>query len=147
MQVQNIERPYVHVSELLTEKAAGLNLQVIAGKEGLANRIHFPKIQKPGLALTGFTQYVRPGRVQIFGESELAYLKQLDQQDKQEVGQWGVSPEQLKEKIEQYKQRRAQYEQLKTDLEGSAESQISLTDPQSQCGAGSSGALLRNLWL
>ena len=43
-----------------------------------------------------------------------------------------MSPEQLKEKIEQYKQRRAQYEQLKTDLEGSAESQISLTDPQSR---------------
>src|SRR4029453_14662384 len=60
------------------------------------------------------------------------YLKQLDQQDKQEAGQWGVSPEQLQEKIEQYKQRRAQYEQLKTDLEGSAESQISLTDPQSR---------------
>jgi HPr kinase/phosphorylase len=85
MQVQNIERPYVHVSELLTEKAAGLNLQVIAGKERLANRIHFPKIQKPGLALTGFTQYVRPGRVQIFGESELAYLKQLDQSRREEV--------------------------------------------------------------
>ena len=31
------------------------------------------------------------------------YLKQLDQQDKQEAGQRGVSPEQLKEKIEQYK--------------------------------------------
>jgi transposase len=60
------------------------------------------------------------------------YLKQLDQQDKQEAGQRGVSPEQLQEKIEQYKQRRAQYEQLKTDLEGSAESQISLTDPQRQ---------------
>ena len=85
MQVQNVERPYVYVSELLTDKASGLNLQVIAGKEGLANRIHFPKIQKPGLALTGFTQYVRSGRVQIFGESELAFLKTLDQNRREEV--------------------------------------------------------------
>jgi hypothetical protein len=60
------------------------------------------------------------------------YLKQLDRQDRQESGQRGLSPEQLKEKIEQYQQRRAQYQQWKTDLEGGAESQISLTDPQSR---------------
>ena len=53
-------------------------------------------------------------------------------QDRQESGQRGLSPEQLKEKIEQYQQRRAQYQQWKTDLEGGAESQISLTDPQSR---------------
>jgi len=61
MQVQNIDRPYIHVSELLSEKATPLNLQLITGKEGLSKRINFPKIQKPGLALTGFTEYVRPG--------------------------------------------------------------------------------------
>ncbi len=60
------------------------------------------------------------------------YLKELDQEDQQVAGQRGVSPEQLQDKIEQYKQRLAQYEQLKTDLEGSVESQISLTDPQSR---------------
>jgi transposase len=60
------------------------------------------------------------------------YLKQLDQQDQQEAGQRGLSPEQLKEKIEQYQQRRAQYEQWQTDLERSGESQVSLTDPESR---------------
>jgi hypothetical protein len=60
------------------------------------------------------------------------YLKALDRQDQQEAGQRRLSPEQLKEKIEQYQQRRAQYQQWKTDLEGGAESQISLTDPQSR---------------
>lgn len=85
MQVQEVERPYLHVSELLSDKAAPLMLQVIAGKEGLSKKINFPKIQKPGLALTGFTQYVRPGRVQILGESELSFLKQLDPARRQEV--------------------------------------------------------------
>lgn len=60
------------------------------------------------------------------------YLKELDRQDHQEVGQRSLSAEELKEKIEQYKQRRAQYEQLKTDLEHSGERQVSLTDPQSR---------------
>lgn len=83
--MQNIERPYIHVSELMSEKATPLALQVVAGREGLTNRINFPKIQKPGLALTGFTQYVKPGRVQILGESELAFLMQLDQPRREEV--------------------------------------------------------------
>ena len=60
------------------------------------------------------------------------YLKELDRQDKQEVGERSLSTEELKEKIERYKQRRGQYEQLKKDLEQSGESQISLTDPQSR---------------
>ena len=85
MQVQNIDRPYIHVSELLSDKASHLNLQLVAGNEGLNKQINFPKIQKPGLALTGFTDYVRPGRVQILGESELAFLKQLDAGRREEV--------------------------------------------------------------
>jgi HPr kinase/phosphorylase len=85
MQVDTVDRPYIHVSELLSEKATQLNLQVIAGKDGLSKKINFPKIQKPGLALTGFTEYVRPGRVQIIGESELAFLRQLEPQNREEV--------------------------------------------------------------
>jgi transposase len=60
------------------------------------------------------------------------YLKQLDQQDQQESGQRGLSPEQLKQKIEQYQQRRAQYQPIKSNLEQSEESQVSLTDPESR---------------
>ena len=60
------------------------------------------------------------------------YLKDLDRQDKQEAGQQSLSREQLKKKIERHKERRAQYEQLKSDLEQSGESQVSLTDPESR---------------
>ena len=60
------------------------------------------------------------------------YLKDLDRQDKQEAGQGSLSRGQLKEKIERYRERRAQYEQLKSDLEQSGESQVSLTDPESR---------------
>jgi transposase len=60
------------------------------------------------------------------------YLKTLERQDQQEAEQRGLSPEQLKEKIERYKERRAQYEQIKSNLEQSEESQVSLTDPESR---------------
>ena len=35
-------------------------------------------MQKTGLALAGFHEYLRPGRVLIFGESEIRFLESLD---------------------------------------------------------------------
>jgi transposase len=60
------------------------------------------------------------------------YLRDLDRQDKQEAGQPSLGREQLKEKIERYRERRAQYEELKGDLEQSGQSQVSLTDLESR---------------
>jgi len=57
-----------------------LGLELLAGSSGLANRlITNPRIQKPGLALAGYMPYVKPGRLQILGESEYAYLSTLDE--------------------------------------------------------------------
>jgi HPr kinase/phosphorylase len=35
------------------------------------------RVQRPGLALTGYTDYIRYGRVQIMGGSEVSYLQKL----------------------------------------------------------------------
>ena len=69
----------VPVKRLLSERQlAYLDLDVVAGASGLASRtITNPRIQKPGLALAGYLPYVKPGRVQILGESEFAYLATL----------------------------------------------------------------------
>ncbi len=66
----------IPVERLLTERRlASLDLEVAAGSSGLANRlITNPRIQKPGLALAGYLEYVKPGRLQILGESEYDYL-------------------------------------------------------------------------
>ena len=66
----------IPVEKLLTEaRLASLDLEVAAGSSGLAKRlITNPRIQKPGLALAGYLQYVKPGRLQILGESEYDYL-------------------------------------------------------------------------
>jgi HPr kinase/phosphorylase len=56
----------------------GLTLELLAGGEGLNRVISSPHIQKTGLALAGFHEYLKPGRVLIFGESEIRYLESLD---------------------------------------------------------------------
>jgi HPr kinase/phosphorylase len=66
--------PAVEVRELLGEELSDLRLAVISGKQHLDNAISHPRVQKPGLAFAGYYEYIKPGRVQIVGESELAYL-------------------------------------------------------------------------
>jgi HPr kinase/phosphorylase len=58
--------------------AFGLMLELLAGREGLERVITSPHVQKTGLALAGFHEYLKPGRVLIFGESEIRYLESLD---------------------------------------------------------------------
>jgi HPr kinase/phosphorylase len=51
-----------------------LELRTVAGEVGFARAISWGRIQRPGLALAGFLPYIKPGRIQILGESELNYL-------------------------------------------------------------------------
>ncbi|MBP6741979.1 MAG: HPr(Ser) kinase/phosphatase [Deltaproteobacteria bacterium] len=74
----------VSVQSLL-EPEAGLALTVVAGRAGLLRKIGGARIQKPGLALTGFTQHVHAERMQVLGLTEIAYLRSLDH-DAQERG-------------------------------------------------------------
>ncbi len=67
----------VKVEQLLTDENAGLSLTLLAGRAGLGRRITVPRIQKPGLALTGYIEQVHPERVQILGATEMGYLEKL----------------------------------------------------------------------
>ena len=58
--------------------ASGLDLDLLAGAGGLERRIALPHVQKTGLALAGFDEYLRAGRVLIFGESEIRFLERMD---------------------------------------------------------------------
>jgi HPr kinase/phosphorylase len=68
---------FVEVSQLLGEELHDLQLEILSGKRHLGNHITHPRVQKPGLAFAGHLPYIKPGRVQIVGESELSYLKTL----------------------------------------------------------------------
>jgi HPr kinase/phosphorylase len=65
------------VREMLADEAAeDLGLFVCAGADGLDNVVDRPRIQKPGLALAGFLEYIHPGRIQILGRSEMTFLSE-----------------------------------------------------------------------
>lgn len=81
--MQREGEPFVQVAELLTEELDYLHLQVLSGESHLDNRITHPRVQKPGLAFAGYYPYIKPGRVQIVGESETEYLKTLDEHERQ----------------------------------------------------------------
>src|ERR1700704_5512611 len=72
--------PGVTVGVLLRSRpeSYGLPLELLAGVDGLDRAITSPHIQKTGLALAGFHEYLKPGRVLIFGESEIRYLESLE---------------------------------------------------------------------
>lgn len=67
---------HLKVQELLGEEASDLQLRHVGGID-LTRVITSHRIQKPGLALTGYTDFVQAGRVQILGSTELSYLERL----------------------------------------------------------------------
>ena len=77
--------PTLEVRQLLSKEAAVLDLRMIAGEAGLGKQITSPQIQKPGLALAGFFEYLHPGRGQILGRSEVEFLAGLPQATRGQV--------------------------------------------------------------
>jgi HPr kinase/phosphorylase len=49
---------------------------------GLENKIGSARIQKLGMGLAGFSGYIHPNRIQVFGSSELNYLWALEPEDR-----------------------------------------------------------------
>jgi HPr kinase/phosphorylase len=73
------EPPSITVAEFLAQAPPQLELRVVAGAGGTgARRLTVPRIQKLGLALAGFTQYVHEGRLQIVGQAEILFLDRMD---------------------------------------------------------------------
>jgi len=73
------------VQELEQNRDNALGLTLVAGRKGLKRRINYPQVQKMGLALTGFTQFVDPERLQIIGNTEMAYFHTLSANQQEEV--------------------------------------------------------------
>lgn len=75
----------IQVADFLRDNEYNLNLELVAGKKGLIKKITIPRIQKPGLALTGDTSNLHSGRVQVFGKSEINYLNTLPKKQLKEI--------------------------------------------------------------
>ena len=68
----------ITVEELLRDREETLGLENLTLEADLGRPITHPDPASPGLALAGFTERVVAGRVQVFGESEMAYLDSLE---------------------------------------------------------------------
>ena len=70
--------PSVTVADLLERRPdAALPIELLSGRDGVGRAISSPHIQKTGLALAGFHEYLHPARILVFGESEVRYLESL----------------------------------------------------------------------
>ena len=77
-----MQRDTVTVEKFYTTYASELEQQLIAGATGLKRVIREQTINRPGLALAGFTKYFAGRRVQVIGNAEFSYLKTLKPEER-----------------------------------------------------------------
>lgn len=65
------------VEEIVNERARTLELEFLNEGVSLTTVITDPDISSPGLALAGYTARFPAGRMQVFGQTEMAYLASL----------------------------------------------------------------------
>jgi HPr kinase/phosphorylase len=68
------------VDELLRSKKDTLALELLTDERGLSRAISNPDISSPGLVLTGYTERFPSDRMQVLGETEVAFLESLDEE-------------------------------------------------------------------
>ena len=65
----------ITVGELL--ERAELEVLAVAGRQGMDRLVTVPRIQKPGLALTGWAEQLHERRVLVLGGTEIEYLRDV----------------------------------------------------------------------
>ena len=79
-----MKRDTVTVGKFFEMEAAALGLKLLAGGDGMDRVIREPTVNRPGLALSGFTQYFASKRIQVMGYVETTYLQTLDEETRKE---------------------------------------------------------------
>src|SRR5258706_8803916 len=75
--------PSITVEQFFKEHGEALQMRLLTGEENLKRIIREPTVNRPGLALSGFTQYFAYKRVQVFGNAEVYYLRSLTQEQRE----------------------------------------------------------------
>jgi HPr kinase/phosphorylase len=72
----------ITVRTFLEECRRDLKLELLAGEKGLDNEITQVEIHRPGLALSGFVDIFSYERIQVLGNTEVAYLDSLSERER-----------------------------------------------------------------
>lgn len=74
----------ITVETLFYDNKDRLKLEILTSDVGFDKTIAEPELHRPGMALTGFVDVFTFSRVQIIGNTELAYLESLDDEGRSE---------------------------------------------------------------
>ena len=78
-----MQRDAITVERFYTEHSGELEMKLVAGAGGLKRFIREPTVNRPGLALAGFTKYFASKRVQVIGSAESTFLKSLTREERE----------------------------------------------------------------
>src|SRR5947207_7354946 len=79
-----MQRDIITAERFYTDQSGALGLKLLAGANGLKRVIREPTVNRPGLALAGFTKYFASKRVQVIGSAESTFLKSLSKEERQQ---------------------------------------------------------------
>jgi HPr kinase/phosphorylase len=77
-----MEHPTVTVEQFIREHAGSLQMKQLADGGDHNRVIREPTVNRPGLALSGFTRYFAYKRVQVLGQAEYYYLRSLRREER-----------------------------------------------------------------
>ncbi len=78
-------KEYITVEFLYNNIRDKFKLKLYSDRSGFDKKIHDQNLYRPGLALAGFVDLFTYTRVQVFGNTEMRYLDQLSDEDKQKT--------------------------------------------------------------
>jgi HPr kinase/phosphorylase len=70
----------IQISQIL--ELNPLKILKIHNEKWLSNEVSHPRPQRPGLGLTGYLKHIQTGRIQIFGKTEIGYMRNLKEVEK-----------------------------------------------------------------
>ena len=77
-----MERQTVTVGQLFKAQGAALEMKLLSSERSLERIIREPTVNRPGLALSGFTRYFAYKRIQVMGHAEVYYLRSLRREER-----------------------------------------------------------------
>ena len=78
-----MERQSVTVGQFFKEHGESLEMKLVSDGRGFDRVIREPTVNRPGLALSGFTRYFAYKRIQVMGHAEVYYLREQRQEDRE----------------------------------------------------------------
>ena len=77
-----MERPSLTVEEFFKQHAAELQMKLLSEACDRRRVIREPTVNRPGLALSGFTRYFAYKRMQVMGHAEVFYLREMRHEER-----------------------------------------------------------------